>query len=203
MTYRLLTAFLTALTLAACDAGSGSARPPATSSVPTAGFTPDSIRAEQLTRFRAGLDSVTELSGGESSRDGLVQAFARAALTGDSTTLRRLQLSRAEFAWLYYPTNPQARPPYDLDPETMWLTASLQGDKGYVRLLGELSGEPYSYAGYGCAGNPSREGENTAYGPCTVKLVRAQGDTSEGRLFGLILERHGRWKFVSYANRMD
>jgi len=190
---------LAALALAACDTSNASTR----SAASPDGYTPDSVRAGQLAEVRTGLDSVSELSGGAVSRDALVETFARAALAGDSATLRRLQLTKAEWAWLFYPTNPAARPPYDLDPATMWLTTSLQGDKGYARLLGLLTGKPYRYAGYECPGEASRQGENTAYGPCMVKLLQAPGDTSEGRLFGLILERHGRWKFVNYANRLD
>jgi hypothetical protein len=35
-----------------------------------------------------------------------------------------------------------------------------------------------------------------------VRRVQAPGDTVRERLFGPILERGGRFKFVSYANRL-
>jgi hypothetical protein len=35
-----------------------------------------------------------------------------------------------------------------------------------------------------------------------VLRVQAPGDTVEERLFGLILEREGRFKFVSLANQL-
>ena len=46
------------------------------------------------------------------------------------------------------------------------------------------------------------EGDNVVYAPCVVRLV-IQSDTVEQRLFGAIIERHGRFKFVSLANRLD
>jgi hypothetical protein len=44
------------------------------------------------------------------------------------------------------------------------------------------------------------EGENRLWRNCRVRRVRAAGDTASGRLFGVILERHGRFKFASYGN---
>ncbi len=54
-----------------------------------------------------------------------------------------------------------------------------------------------------CEGEASRQGENRVYGPCLVRLRTGHADTSEGRVFGLVIERRGRWKFVSYANDLD
>lgn len=181
---------------------------PACRSVPPAAasagsYTSDSVRQAQLERFRAGLPAVAELSGGMPSRDSLVRAFLHGVGAGDTLLLQRLALTRAEWGWLYYPSNPEARPPYDLDPATMWFTTSQQGARGYARALEHLRGKPLAYAGHRCEGSASRQGENTVYGPCLVAVVQAAGDTVQGRLFGLIIERHGMYKFVNYANKLD
>jgi len=39
-------------------------------------------------------------------------------------------------------------------------------------------------------------------GPCVVRRLTAQRDTIDERLFGLIVERGGRYKFTSYANKL-
>ena len=185
--------------LAACD------RPdpaPAAAS-PTSTYTPDSTRATQLAEFRAGLPEPAALQGGAPSRDSLVTALLAALATRDTATLNRLVLSRAEFAWLYYPTTQQALPPYDLDPATLWMLTSERGGRGQAKLLEALGGRTVPYAGHRCEGSASREGQNTVYGPCVVRLVQAPGDTVDSRLFGLVLERGGQWKFVSYANKLD
>jgi hypothetical protein len=111
-------------------------------------------------------------------------------------------LTRGEFAWLYYPSNPQGLPPYDLNPDLMWFMLSSGSEKGITRALGELGGRPLGYSGYVCDSLPSRQGSNTVWGPCAVRLHPKGGDTSSQRLFGLIVERDGRYKFVGYANRL-
>ncbi|MBK6422153.1 MAG: hypothetical protein IPI38_14870 [Gemmatimonadetes bacterium] len=195
-------ALLALALLAGCqdrDAHPGGA-PPAG---PGTSYTPDSVRQVELRRFREGLDSVAELQGGAPTREALVRAFLDAVAARDSATLASLRLSRAEFAWLYYPTNPQALPPYDLDPATYWLTHHAQDGKGLHNVLERLGGRPLEFVGERCEGEASRQGENRVYGPCLVRLRTGHADTSEGRVFGLVIERRGRWKFVSYANDLD
>lgn len=159
-------------------------------------------RAVALERFRAGLDSVDTLSGGAPSLDALVRRFARALEARDTAALAVMVLTRREFAWLYYPTNPQGRPPYDLSPELMWFMLVENSRKGLAHALEERGGRRLGFAGYSCDPSPSREGANTVWGPCPVRRVQAPGDTTTERLFGLVLERGGRFKFVSYANRL-
>lgn len=196
------TPLLCLLLVAACqDRGpSPAAAPPPP---PQAPYTSDSARQAELAAFRAGLTPVRNLEGGEPSREALVRRFVAALGAQDTAALRRLQLSRAEFAWLYYPTTPQALPPYDLDSGTLWFTLQAQGSKGLANALGRLGGKAIQFVAERCEGSASREGENTVYGPCLVRIVTPPSDTSEGRLFGLVLERGGRWKFVTLSNELD
>jgi hypothetical protein len=160
-------------------------------------------RDEALRRFRHGLDEPGGLDGAAAtSRDALVRAFVRAVEAGDTAAALALTLTRAEFGWLYYPTTPQGLPPYDLSPSLLWFLTRGGTDKGLRRLLDERGGRPLGYAGYRCDPAPSREGANTVWGPCVVRRVQAPGDTVEERLFGLILERDRRFKFVSLANKL-
>lgn len=160
-------------------------------------------RDEALRRFRAGLAEPRALDGGAApSRDALVRAFVRAVEAGDSAALRALVLTRAEFGWLYYPTTPQGLPPYDLSPSLLWFLTDGATSQGARRLIEERAGRPLGYAGYRCDPTPSREGANTVWGPCRVRRLQAAGDTLEERLFGLIVERDRRFKFVSLANKL-
>jgi hypothetical protein len=164
----------------------------------------DSIvpRDVALARFRSGSPVLAALSGGASSRDALVRAFVGALTTGDTATLRGLALSREEFGWLYYPTTPQSLPPYDLAPGLMWSMLELHSGRGLRRALGAYAGRSAAYVGHACDPQSSREGGNVVYGPCTVQLALGN-DTVKQRLFGLIIERDGRFKFVSYTNTLD
>jgi hypothetical protein len=182
--------------LAGCGTESASARA-------EIGGTIDSIlpREEALARFREGLPEVPELAGGAPSRDALVRRFADALERADTAALRALLMSRGEFAWLYYPTNPQALPPYGLSPGLMWDMLSLGSGRGLRRALSAHGGRPLRYQGYACDSAVSRQGPNTVSGPCLLALGSGR-DSVAMRLFGLIVERAGRYKFVSYANKL-
>ncbi len=160
-------------------------------------------REVALERFRQGTQQVTAFSGGAKSRDALVKAWVTAIEKADTTALKAMLINRDEFAWLYYPTASQGLPPYDLSPSLLWFLTDGQTAKGLRRLLEERAGKPMHYLGYTCDPTSNREGENTSWGPCEIRQLRAPGDTVVERLFGLIVERGGVWKFLSYKGRFD
>jgi hypothetical protein len=160
-------------------------------------------REEALRRFREGLPSVDSLAGGATSQAGLVREFVRALERSDTATLGRLVMSRQEFAWVYYPDTPQGLPPYDLSPDLLWFLLENRGVIGLSHLVQERMGFPLGYSAYQCDPVPSVEGENRVWGPCGVTRRQPDGSLVTERLFGLILERRGRFKFVSYANKLD
>lgn len=176
---------------------------------PAAGDTPkanvvDSVipREEALQRFQSGLRPPERLAGGAEGREELVDLFVTALEASDTAALAALTITRAEFAFLYYPTNPQSLPPYDLSPDLSWFLLETNGRKGLKHALEERGGRPLGYVDHVCIGEPSREGENTVWGPCVVRRVQAAGDTVTERLFGPIIERGGRYKFVNLSNKL-
>lgn len=158
-------------------------------------------RAVALERFQRASEPAAALSGGASSRDELVRRFARAVEARDTAALRRLVLSRGEFAYLYYPTSRQGLPPYELSPDLMWFMIVERSDRGMSALLAQ-AGRSLNVKGYRCIGESTVEGRNRLWGPCLVRQIEAAGDTVEARLFGPILEREGRYKFLSYSNKL-
>ena len=172
--------------------------------LPPAGVVDSAVpREEALRRFRLEIPPVDSLTGGAASMDALVREFAGALETRDTATFRRLVLDLREFAWLYYDTNPQSLPPYDLSPSLFWFLLERGSRGGVIHLLEERGGQPLGYVRTRCEGRPSREGRNTVYGPCLIERRDARGAKLSERLFGQIVERGGRWKFVSFANKLD
>jgi len=156
---------------------------------------------EELRRFRADIpEAPTELTGGATSRTALVEQFVRALEQRDASALTAMVQSRAEFAYLTYPSSPYTRPPYRQSPQITWMLLQNDGATGLRRLVDRLGGRPLGYLGYECDAEPLVEGENRLWRDCRVRRTRAPGDTVTGRLFGVIVERHGRFKFASYAN---
>ncbi len=160
-------------------------------------------REVALARFRDGLANPETLSGGAASREALVRAFAHALERSDTVALTAMVLTRAEFAYLFYPTNPQGLPPYDLSPGLMWFTRETGSRQGLSRLLEQRTGRPLWYVGHSCDPSVSIQGEYRVVGPCLIRRRSDDGSIVEERLFGPIIERDGRFKFVSYANKLD
>jgi hypothetical protein len=204
------TAVVTAASVAACSGGDGPRTPsadtgarvaaapeaPASAPVPTVQQLVDS----SLRAFRRGLTQVEELGGGERSRDALVQRFVTAVTARDTTALRRMLITRAEYAWLYFPDARLARPPYGIDPAFLWMQVGSNTERDLPKAF-EAVGPSASYAGVSCPDSTVREGPNRLHEQCLAVVARgARRDTLS--LFGTIVERDGQFKFLSYANRL-
>lgn len=158
--------------------------------------------AVQLRRFR---DSIgvhpAGLAGAARSRAELVRRFVRAVEAADTGALRDMQLSAGEFAYSYYPDSKLSRPPYELEPQLMWQQIEAHGGRGRARLLRRYGGKPLGFRSLDCL-PPERQGESVLH-ECRVRHGDAvAGHDVDERLFGTILERRGRFKFVSYANKL-
>lgn len=195
------------LAAAACGRGDGEAHaatPPATQAAPAAppaGTVVDSIfpPEEEMRRFRVGLGEPQGLSGGERSREALVRAFVRAVERSDTAAVRRMIVSRAEFAWLYYPSTEFTHPPRQMSPALLWFMMTQDSEKGIGRLLDRRGGSRLGYVSTHCDAQPRVEGRNRLWDHCRVTL-RNGGTTKTERLFSTLIERDGRFKFLSYKN---
>ena len=187
----------------ACERG-GSGSDTATRDVPP-GYVIDSALPIDtlLARFRATIpDTPTTLVGGESSPERLTRALLGAITAQDTATIRRLVLSRAEFAWLYYPHTRYTKRPYELGPELLWIQVSENSEKGIVRLLRRYGGSPMRFDALDCPDSTTVEGPNAITGPCTVTFAAADSAARTLQIFGSIIARDGRVKFVSYSNEL-
>ena len=168
------------------------------------GYVVDSIlpEEEQLRRFReaVGGSPVTGLAHASPSRDALVRRFVRAVGAADSSELTAMALDAREFADLVYPESPSTSPPYRQDPSLVWRTVQNPSASGLRRLLRRAGGKPVTLVSYRCEATPHRQGRNVLWSGCRVRLADAGGDTATHRLFGTIIEREGRFKFIGYSN---
>jgi hypothetical protein len=154
---------------------------------------------EALRRFREGVAVVSRLSGGATSREALVRRFVRAVARRDTTSVREMVLSRAEFAYLYYPHSPFTRDPHKQMAGLVWFLTQANSSKGITRAFERLGGQALRYREHRCNARPKTQGPNLLWEDCLVRLTHG-GAQAEIRLFGSIIERDGRVKFVSYAN---
>jgi hypothetical protein len=136
---------------------------------------------------------------GPHSRDSLVRLFEQALAKRDTAGLDRLQITREEFAYLYYPDSKMARPPYELGPDVMWMQIQSQRDRGLRRLVAKYGGRKIRIRGLEC--QPPERQNAVVIHRCGVRTNDAV-DSPPKQLFGSIIERDGRFKFVGYANRL-
>jgi hypothetical protein len=107
----------------------------------------------------------------------------------------------AIFVDLIYPTSPNTHPPYRQSPSFVWMQISGQSASGLTRVIQRRAQQRLTYAGHACDPKAEVQGPNRLWLKCSVRLVSPAGDTTTQRLFGTIVERGGRFKFVSYANQ--
>jgi hypothetical protein len=113
-----------------------------------------------------------------------------------------MAVTPAEFGYLYYPTTPQSLPPYDLEPGLMWHLLRERSKRGIRRALAVYGGQRLQLLSHDCGEGSSREGENTLMGPCVLRVRNTPGKSTSVRLLSQIIERGGRYKILSYANKL-
>ena len=172
--------------------------------VVAAGGVVDSILpiAEHLRRFRATLPQTDTLRQASPTRDALIQRWARAIGGNDTTDLNAMIMDPAEFAWLYYPDSPMSRPPYEAPPELLWGQLLASSNKGATQLVNRFGGSAVTATRLRCVTPPDTQGANVLLSKCEVRLSAPGKPTVEGVLFGTILERAGRFKFVGLSSSL-
>ena len=170
----------------------------------TPGAVVDSVFAmpEMIRRFRDGLPPTAALIDAPRSQRDLVEQFVRALGQSDRMTLGRLTLSRAEFAYVYYPLSPDAQRDNGLPPQRRWDQLTLASEKGIGRALTRLGQRALTFDAVTCAEAPVRSGALTVHNGCTVRVKLPDGTTFNGPLFSAIIEFAGGFKFYGYANDM-
>ena len=154
---------------------------------------------EEIRRFRIDVPEVpANLEGGERSRDALVEGWVKAVESRDAVALSRMLMSAAEYITFYYPESPYTRPPYRQKPALRWFLITNSSSQGASRVWQRHAGSPLGFAGYGCAAQPEVLGNNRIWHGCVLRLRPNSGER-QLRLFGPIVERNGRFKFLSYA----
>jgi hypothetical protein len=165
------------------------------------GYVVDSIFpiAEEIRRFNAGVVPVDSLESPARTRNALVMRFAAALAQHDTAALTALLITRAEFGYLVFPESPYTQPPYKTKPGVIWTQLSSETQRGLARLLQRVGGTGVQVSALRCDERPERQGQNKYWRNCSVLKRDTSQRATRMRLFGPILERNGRAKFLSYS----
>ena len=152
-----------------------------------------------LRRFQAGLPRPDSLTGTSATREALTRRYLEAIARSDTTALRDMHITRAEYAHVYFPSSKMMKPPYELPPDVAWMLHTADSNKGIRTVLGRFGGQLLRFGDVRCPGEPLREGHNVVWRDCRVRYRAPNGIEAEQSLFAAIIERDGRFKFFSYA----
>jgi len=121
---------------------------------------------------------------------------------GDSLALRAMHMDRSEFGYIYFPATKFATDLYALPPGLVWFRITAGSNQGLTRASKILKDRGAEYHGHSCDELPEESGTYTLWTECVVRLRLPGQEVVSERLFGSIMEDEGRFKFVSYANRL-
>ena len=146
-------------------------------------------RAADLSPLRWTFDSSEAVAG----------AVLDALAAGDVERLEALALSETEFRTVVWPELPSSRPERGLPFEYAWGDLHQKSNNALRRLIAREAGRRYHLLAV------EFDGESTAYDTHTVHresrpVVRGEdGEESQLRLFGSVLERDREFKLFSYV----
>lgn len=187
------------IAVVACSDGQPSLDASPAPAAPTAGVV-DSILPPEvaLERFLAGEERTDSLSGGAPDIVALTNELFSALESKDSEKLAKLVVTKAEYGSLYYPTSVYSRKPYELDPAIAWMLNAENNAKAARRLIERLGGRGVEFDEVKC-GRATSEGGNRFHLDCLVSYRTSAGARETRQLFGSVMERGNRAKFLSLA----
>jgi hypothetical protein len=169
------------------------------------GYVVDSIFPvdEEIRRFKAkiGGTPVIAFQGASESRDALVRRIVRDVAANDTTDLAAAAITPREFIDLVYPSSPYTKPPYKESPAIVWMQIANPSNSGFLRLTRRLGGQAFEFESHRCADKSERQGENTLWLNCTIRVVNPQHETITQTWFGTIIARDGKYKVMSFRNQ--
>ncbi|GMV22735.1 MAG: hypothetical protein AMXMBFR57_26840 [Acidimicrobiia bacterium] len=131
------------------------------------------------------------------SKDAAVQAFLDALAARDAATLERLAVNETEFLKHIWPALPASRPEVGMPGERAWQDQHLKNVGFLANVLSEHGGQRYELVAASFGAAPTTYGTFTVH-PKTRLDVRLNGQVTEVRLFGSMIESGGRWKIYSF-----
>lgn len=160
-------------------------------------FTPE----ENLRRFQSTVIGAppTRLSGGARSTDDLLRQYWALLSTADTLNMSPLVVSRAEYAFLYFPESEEG--PNGMPPHIGWELIVRQSGRGLFRALVIAQREPSPVLRTECSDTPRKVGKSTIYGPCGVVIMR-NGVEETIWVAKTLIERDGIHKLMGLQNEL-
>lgn len=169
----------------------------------TPGYVVDSVFSpeENLRRFQATVAAPAgnRLSAGAPSTDDLLRRYWAMLSIGDTLAMTPLIVSRAEYAYLYFPESIEGAS--GMPPAVGWELIVRQSGRGLTRALFQAQRGPSTVVRTLCSGEPQPMGKSKLYGPCGV-VIRRNGTEETLWIVKSLLERDGVHKLLGLQNEL-
>lgn len=169
----------------------------------TPGYVVDSVFSpeENLRRFQATVSgpAPARLTGGAPTTDALIRRYWELLVAGDTLAMTPLIVSRAEYAYLYFPESTEGAS--GMPPHIGWELIMAQTGRGLTRALVAAGKGPATVLRTQCSDEPRRVGRSSVYGPCAV-VIRRNGFEETIWLAKTLIERDGIHKLLGLQNEL-
>jgi hypothetical protein len=133
------------------------------------------------------------------SLDDLGAEVVRRVAANDAAGLARLALTETEFRDHVWPHLPVSRPDRNVPFDYVWGQQRQRSD-GFLReTMARHGGRAYTFLGLRFAGEASEYGPVTVRRDSVLHVRTPDGDETDVRLFGSVLEQGGRYKVYSFV----
>lgn len=146
----------------------------------------------------AGCNSAPPLLNSHPSAESVAVAVLDALARNDRAALEALALSEGEFKEHVWPELPAARPERNLPSAYVWGDLHQKSQARLAQTLREHGGRRFTLVGVTFAGEANYS-NYVIHREATFRVRDADGDETEIRVCGSMLEKDGVWKVFSYV----
>jgi hypothetical protein len=141
-----------------------------------------------------------ELSGGGTSLDDLARKLVAALEAKDERALHLLRLTKREFQEICWPEFPESRPITHITADDAWEMALPQDLAGASRTVGLYGGRPLKLLRVDTEGPSPYRNFVRHRGVVLLLEDPANGEEIRLRFAPSVIERHGRFKVLTYKD---
>lgn len=133
------------------------------------------------------------------SPDAVAHAVVLGLTARDAGALRAIALTEDEFRRLVWPKLPTSRPERNIPWDYVWKDLAGKSRMQLQARLNEWHDRGFTVVGVSYAGETTDYETFRVHRATEVTLRDSDGHETKGRLFGSLIEQHGRYKVFSYV----
>jgi hypothetical protein len=152
-----------------------------------------------LAALSGGCERAFVLANAAGSPVELASAVVDALGAKDEGALRRVALTEEEFRRLVWPKLPASRPERNVPLDYAWSDLSTKSDLNLRARLAAWEDRGFRVVSIDFTGATTDYGAFVVRRDSLIRLRDRSGVETTGRLFGSVIEQHGRYKVFSYV----